>query len=49
VALGAYPRYAGPYCQADFPPENIHIAFDNHTVDLNWLTPARENSGLIDD
>jgi hypothetical protein len=48
VSQEDYPRYASPYCLADFPPEKIHIELDGQSLDLDWLKPERSNSGLVD-
>jgi hypothetical protein len=48
LSLENYPRYASPYCQADFPPEKIQINLGDDCLNLDWITPQRSNSGTID-
>lgn len=41
VPLGEYPRYASPYVQAPFPPEQIEIQLNEHILTLDWLNAQR--------
>ncbi len=47
VPLRDYPRFASPYSQADFPPEQIDIHLDQHSLHLDWLNGERQASSLV--
>jgi hypothetical protein len=42
LPLGDYPRYGNPYVQAEFPTDRIEIRLDEHFLNLDWVTAARE-------
>lgn len=48
IRMGEYPRYANPYTQTDFPSEKIRIELADHSLDLDWLKPARTASDFVD-
>jgi len=43
-----YPRYASPYVQASFPPEQIEIIHDGHYLRLDWLAGSRKTDSFIE-
>jgi hypothetical protein len=47
ISLKDYPRYASPYIQADFPPEQIDIHLGAHTLLINWIDGMREASSPV--
>jgi hypothetical protein len=50
LPLAVYPRYANPYCQAEFDPQEIHVRAGGEELRLNRKTGAREISraGITD-
>jgi hypothetical protein len=47
VPLGDYRRYDNPYCQADFPSEDITIRHGDHSLHLNCCNATREVSAFV--
>jgi hypothetical protein len=37
IPLGDYPRYASPYAQAPFPPEEIKIDLGEESLHIDWI------------
>jgi hypothetical protein len=47
IPLGEYPRYASPYVQAPFPPEQIEIQLKEYNLNLDWLNAQRRTTEFI--
>jgi hypothetical protein len=47
VSLWDYPRYANPYAQVPFPPEEILISLGNDTLHIDWINCNRRVNSFI--
>jgi hypothetical protein len=47
VPLGDYPRYASPYAQVPFPPEDILISLGEETLHIDWINCNRQANSFI--
>jgi len=43
----AYPRYASPYVQATFPPDDINIKCNGDWLKLDWMSRLRQANDFI--
>ena len=47
VRLGGHPRYANPWVQAPFPPEEVVVRCGEHSLELRWPERARRASAFL--
>jgi hypothetical protein len=47
VPLEDYPRYDNPYCQVEFPSNDIVIRHGDHWLELNWREGERKASSFV--
>ena len=47
VPLRSYARFDNPYCQADFPPEEITLRHGGHWLRLSWENAERQASAFL--
>jgi hypothetical protein len=47
VPLQDYPRYASPYSQASFPPEDISINLGEDSLHIDWMACNRQACSFI--
>lgn len=47
ISINNYPRFASPYAQAEFPPEQVTITLDENSLHLDWLNLERKVSSFI--